>query len=264
MSRKTKFGIDTILPRGSPCLNPPTSRPSNHLGQNYGATVKNFPAELNSWEDDMKEEINSKTNPNVRWYESQIVNLYSRSLFLRQDEIRELQYTAQLVDQYAARHFNAKTLQNGTLPLSNRLLRSIIERVREKQAKRPDDAEGLAKLRRKALEYRAMIVRSPAIVRAIRSLFTDHVQKRHAEIEKEFVQNAINRAEKRLVVTKKIVTLLLSDARQDDSACSQDERLIEIRKEVLKKLLLMEKKRFLQDRLTKLVSDKRVMEARGL
>lgn len=213
----------------------------------------------------MKELTNSKPNSDIRWYESQIVNLYSRSLFLRQDEITALQYTAELVDQHAARQFNAKTtLQNGSLPLSNKLLRSIIKRVREKQAKRQDDAERLAQLRKKTLEYREMIARSPAIVRAIRSLFTDNVQKRHDEIEKEFVQNELERAEKRHAVTKKIVTLLLSDARQDDADCSQDARLSEIRQQVLKKLLLMEKRRFLQDRLTKIMTDKRVMEARGL
>lgn len=121
-------------------------------------------------------------------FEAQISKLYSRSLFLRKDELKALQRSARIIDQQAARQFVLHTTLTAE---ANQTLANIIIKFRVNQASRQDDAETLAALRKKVLEYRKSVLSSWLVTKAFKKLFRDDIEKKHKRIAASYAYDRL-------------------------------------------------------------------------
>ena len=70
----------------------------------------------------------------ARWFEDQVTNLYSRNLFLRQDEKQALLESACMIDKFAARQFVIGTRsESAEHQLDPVLLQNLIVNLRNRQ-----------------------------------------------------------------------------------------------------------------------------------
>ena len=193
-------------------------------------------------------------------FEAQISKLYSRSLFLRTDELKALQRSARIIDQQAARQFVLHTTLTAE---ANQTLANIIIKFRVNQASRQDDAETLAALRKKVLEYRKSVLSSWFVTKAFKKLFRDDIEKKHKRIVEAAVESEMTRAELRHTIARKLIRLFLCSAEIPSLSEMQQQEMRDLRSLALRKIALIEKQKFLKDRLRKVQTDQRILDTRG-
>lgn len=190
-----------------------------------------------------------KPEQQLRWFEEKVTALYSRSLFLRQDEAKALQESAQILDQQTASLFLIQSSDDSSeKPLGEKNLKRLIEALRKFQSARESDSHFLARLREDCLAYRKAQLKKGFLRRILSKFFSKSSQERISVMQNESLKIDLEIAALRQYVSTRFFALMIADRVKARRAPS-DQDQVEATIQMLKDIRLMRKKNYLYRKL---------------
>lgn len=202
--------------------------------------------------------------PQARWFEEKITQLYSRNLFLRQEEKHALLESARLIDKFAARQFAIDTHSDAnTHRLDPALLQNLIANLRKRQTKRAPDAARLAQFREQAIAFRKNQMNKGKLSQWLDVFRGSGLKLRLENLERESLRLDMSRTEMRHRVALRLLTLMVCDAYMRECKTHADQNVENVIKLLRLRADLKRKKRFYQKLLTEVRSEKVIEGHRG-
>ena len=193
----------------------------------------------------------------ARWFEDQVTNLYSRNLFLRQDEKQALLESACMIDKFAARQFVIVTRsESAEHQLDPVLLQNLIVNLRNRQSGRTSDASRLVEFREQAIAFRKKQMSRGKFSQWLDGIIGSSLKLRLENLERETLKLDIFRVEMRQRVALRLLALSVCNAFVREHKTHTDPNVENVIKLFLLRAALKRKRKFYQKLLTEFRPEK--------
>ncbi|MEY3903299.1 MAG: hypothetical protein RL189_2605 [Pseudomonadota bacterium] len=201
----------------------------------------------------------------LRWFEEQVVRLYGRSQFLRQDEVAHLKESAQALDRHAALLTLLETQdERGYKPvLERKVLRRLISRLRKRQSGRKDEASQLSGLRERGVKIRKEYLQRSWVRRLLARWSEKKQREREQKLRADTLAYTLRVAEERNRAALNLAYLVTAEKLSDThflNAPAEDSTVAEV---LVKFIQLKRKRHILEEMLKSMKTDDRVRQMRG-
>ncbi|NBW82153.1 hypothetical protein EBR21_10420 [bacterium] len=211
----------------------------------------------------MSKEASPKQEEQLQRLEQQVAGLYSRSLFLRDDEERTLQEAARALDKHAAFLFLFESEGNQTTqPLGRRIVKMLLESLRLKKSGRTSDAERLARMRDEAMAYRRSQTKKGFLGRCLTSIAFSANQKRSESLKSTELQVDVASAEVRQKAAFQLLALMFADRFLEKEKWQAKDQLQSV-SSAIQKIAELRRRNFIYKKIYSEVRRRSFMDSRG-